>query len=69
MLFHIIEAVGEWERELLKEKQRAGLDIAKKGGDSWGVLVSMGRNMKGWNMLYHIHPITEFDTLDKEPVS
>ncbi len=31
MHFHIIGAVAEWERELLKEKQRAGLDIAKKG--------------------------------------
>ncbi|WP_308168322.1 recombinase family protein [Bacillus toyonensis] len=31
MRFHIIGAVAEWERELLKEKQRAGLDIAKKG--------------------------------------
>ncbi|WP_304522089.1 hypothetical protein [Bacillus toyonensis] len=30
MRFHIIGAVAEWERELLKEKQRAGLDIAKK---------------------------------------
>ncbi|MEW9579065.1 hypothetical protein U9K47_27735 [Bacillus toyonensis] len=30
MRFHIIGAVAEWERELLKEKQRAGLDLAKK---------------------------------------
>ncbi|WP_307838336.1 recombinase family protein [Bacillus cereus group sp. N12] len=34
-LFHIIGAVTEWERELLKEKQRAGLDIAKKRVGSW----------------------------------
>ncbi len=50
MLLHIIEGVAEWERELLKEKQRVGLDIVKKG-DSGVVLVSVGRNMKGWNML------------------
>ncbi|WP_324617255.1 recombinase family protein [Bacillus albus] len=49
--FHIIGAVAEWERELLKEKQRAGLDIAKKRGDSWVVFVSVGRNMKGWDVL------------------
>ncbi|MED3199696.1 recombinase family protein [Bacillus toyonensis] len=32
MLLHIIEGVAEWERELLKEKQRVGLDIVKKRG-------------------------------------
>lgn len=31
MLFHIIEGVAEQERELLKEKQRVGLGIVKKG--------------------------------------
>ncbi|WP_247604265.1 recombinase family protein [Bacillus toyonensis] len=51
ILFHIIGAVAEWERELLKEKQRAGVDIAKKRVGSWGGLVSMGKNMRGWNML------------------
>ncbi|MGE6619297.1 recombinase family protein [Bacillus thuringiensis] len=40
MLFHIIGAVAEWERELLKEKQKAGLDIAKKKG------VQLGRPRK-----------------------
>ncbi|WP_254903140.1 recombinase family protein [Bacillus toyonensis] len=37
MRFHIIGAVAEWERELLKEKQRAGLDLAKKRVGSWVV--------------------------------
>ncbi|MBY7115375.1 recombinase family protein [Bacillus sp. 17RED48] len=43
MLFHIIGAVAEWERELLKEKQKAGLDIAKKKG------VQLGRPRKYGN--------------------
>ncbi|MEB4816091.1 recombinase family protein [Bacillus toyonensis] len=47
MLFHIIGAVAEWERELLKEKQKAGLDIAKKKGVQLGRPRKYGRKHEG----------------------
>lgn len=47
MLFHIIGAVAEWERELLKEKQKAGLDIAKQKGVQLGRPRKYGRKHEG----------------------
>ncbi|HDX9577676.1 TPA: recombinase family protein [Bacillus pseudomycoides] len=47
MLFHIIGAVAEWERELLKEKQKAGLDIAKKKGVQLGRPRKYGKKHEG----------------------
>lgn len=36
MLFQIIGAVAEWERAMLLEKQRDGIDQAMKSGKRWG---------------------------------
>jgi DNA invertase Pin-like site-specific DNA recombinase len=36
MLFKIVAAIAEWEREMLKEKQRIGIEEAKKNGKHLG---------------------------------
>lgn len=36
LLFHVIGAVAQFERELIRERQREGIERAKKKGKKWG---------------------------------
>ncbi|MGH1284872.1 recombinase family protein [Bacillus toyonensis] len=54
MLLHIIEGVAEWEQELLKEKQRVGLDIVKKGGQR-GRPRKCGKKHEGMEHAIHLY--------------
>ncbi|MGG0257285.1 recombinase family protein [Bacillus toyonensis] len=51
---HIFSLDYQWERELLKEKQRVGLDIVKKGGQL-GSPRMCGKKHKGMEHAIHLY--------------
>ncbi|WP_242480962.1 resolvase [Bacillus cereus group sp. N11] len=51
---HIFSLDYEWERELLKEKQRVGLDIVKKEGQL-GSPRKCGKKHKGMEHAIHLY--------------